>query len=63
MPDLSSTGIPVKGTNELVTYLAADLLAGNRRINVAHYVGADNSDHSDTLQQAFQEAVAVQETR
>jgi transglutaminase-like putative cysteine protease len=56
MPDLSSTGIPVKGTNELVTYLAANLLAGNRRINVAHYVGADNSDHSDTLQQAFQEA-------
>ncbi|RYQ08866.1 hypothetical protein PG2093B_1420 [Bifidobacterium pseudolongum subsp. globosum] len=58
MPDLSSTGIPVKGTNELVKYLAANLLAGNRRINVAHYVSADDSDHSDTLQQAFQEAVA-----
>ena len=51
-----ATGIPVKGTNELVIYLAANLLAGNRRINVAHYVGADNSDHSDTLQQASQEA-------
>ena len=57
MPDLSSTGIPVKGTNELVKYLAANLLAGNRRINVAHYVGAQDADQSGTLQRAFQEAV------
>ncbi|PKU88507.1 hypothetical protein CQR46_1609 [Bifidobacterium pseudolongum subsp. globosum] len=58
MPDLSSVGIKVKGTDELVKYLGANLLAGNRRINVAHYVGAQDADQSGTLQRAFQEAVA-----